>query len=488
MNIARLTILMILSCLFWTLSSHAQEDSSDPDDVRIYVSPDEQLVNPKILKYKGEKASLIDWGRLKESKFLDLDQWRVDIRVKQNEPRWRRNLQERRLREKMGYILDCVGNCKIYRGLGYAKVNYLSTIREGDELQTDKDSYVWAYLLDGTIIRLAPGGSITFKEFNVGEEENFVYLRMNAGNSLLWSRTGKKFKPQLIKETDSLFYPLAFSEANPVSKEKKLKEDNLFEFLESSNDTLDKYKRLNGLIKRNSDFLRKPTEYFVVMPNGTIQGKGLISEFIVLTGNKSFFKLRDKEQLSLDTEDFEQQASFYFRGFSNSDKEELETGKWYEVDAKGRTLGAKERPGTFAMGEFITKNIPTILIARELLFSKYSLFTQADLTERELAEEYGYRLWGKESEKNSDFSQRLRFLVEYTRRVETTNLLVAEQFKKKLEKKGEKWNSSEYSQDFYRKAMGDFYNYREGASIFSGVKESLNSERKPFWKKIKSKK
>ncbi len=480
---------ILITFLFATSWSLAQEElaKSEDEKVRIYVSPDEQLVNPEILKFKGEQASLIEWDRLEESKFLDLDQWRVDIRVKQKEPRWRRNLQERRLREKMGYILECVGECRLYRGLGYANVGYLSTIREGDELQTKDDSYVWVYLLDGTMVRLSPQGSITFKEFNIGLKENFLYLRLNAGNSLVWSRRTNELEAQSIKETDSLFFPLSLGEANPPRREKKLDEEDLFKFLEDSNDTFVKYEKLNKLIKRNNVFISKKTEYFLVMPNGTIQGSSIVGEFVVLTGNKSFFKLRDKEQVGLKGEFTNPDITFYFRGFSNEDKVQLDHGKWYEVDAKGRELKNREA-GVLAMGEFVTKNIPSIFIARELLFSKYSLFTQEVLNDKELAEEYGYRLWQSRKSKNSDLEQRLNFLIEYTRRVETTNLLVAEQFKKKLERSGEKWESSEYTQDFYRKAMGDFYNYREGASIFSGVKESLNSERKPFWRKVNSKK
>lgn len=488
MNIAKIFLAL---CLIFLPKSWAKDEltQADPEKVKIYVSPDEQLINPDILKYKGEKASMIEWGRLEESKFLDLDQWRVDTRVKQREPRWRRNLQERRLREKMGYVLECVGECRLYRGLGFAKVNYLSSIREGDELQTKEGSYVWVYLLDGTLVRLSPQGSITFKEFNVGVKENFLYLRLNSGNSLVWSRTGEKFKPQAIKETDSLFFPLSFSEANPPERKKRLKEDDLFSFLENSNDTLVKYERLNSMIQRNKDFTNKKTEYFLVMPNGTVQGKNLVAEFVVLTGNKSFFKLRKPDQIGIEEEGYQQDgATFYYRGFNNTEQSQVTLGQWYVVDAKGRELQEKDKPGVLAMGEFVTKNIPTIMIARELLFSKYSLFTHEKLSERELAEEYGYRQWQSIDDENADLAQRLRFLVEYTRRVETTNLLVAEQFKKKLERSGEKWESSEYTQDFYRKAMGDFYNYREGASIFSGVKESLNSERKPFWRKVKSKK
>lgn len=453
------------------------------EKAKIYISPDQQLFREDQVSFKGEKTSLIRWGELEEDSFLDFNQWKVDLKVKENEPRWRRNLQETRLREKMGIVIECVGECRSYRGVGSARVDYLSTIREGDELQTLPHSYLWIYLMDGTIVRISPNSTITLKEMNIGKKENFVFLRLNSGNFLVWSRSGKKFKPQNFKETDPIFYPLSFLEANPDSEVLKVEEDNLYAYLERGIDYLSKYKRLNSLIEENGKPAKK-TIYFLVMPNGTIYGENLTAEAIVLTGNSSYFKIRNEEQVGLENAEPRPNPTLFYRGFKNSDSTEIQPAQWYEMDAKGRTSKVYDNPQRFGMGEFLTKNIPTILVARELLYKKNSGFTQKEMSDVDLAENYGYRQWESFEKEGSDLSLRVEFLIEYTRRAETMNLLAAEQFKNRIERRGEKWSFSIYSRDFYEDAIGKFYNYRDGVSILSGTGETLNSERKPFWKLI----
>lgn len=466
-------------------AKEAQESQQEAEgQAKIYISPDQQLFKESKINFKGERASLINWEDVDEDKYLNFNQWKVDLKVKETEPLWRRNLQERRLRERMGYVLECVGICKNYRGVGFAKVDYLSTIREGDELQTGEDSYLWVFLFDGTLLRISPNSTITMKELNIGREENFVFIRVNAGNVLSWSRSGKEFVPQNFKETDPLFLPLSFLQANPETQNLKVKENDLFAYLEQSTNYLGKYERLNNLIKKNKE-KKKPTLYFFVMPNGTVFGRDLVAEFIVLTGNKSYFKLRNEEQVGLkEKAEKEETATFYFRGFNNTAEESLSEGKWYQIGAKGRVLQEYDDPRSFAIGEFVTKNIPTILVARELFYQKYSTFTQDKMDDQKLAENHGYRQWEPFSMEEGDMKLRLKFLIEYTRRAETTNLLAAEQFKKRLERRGEKWASSIYTREFYERAMGKFYNYRDGVSILSGTGETLNSEKKPYWKII----
>lgn len=465
-------------------SEKSPQGQASQEKTRILVSPDQQLIPQKEVVYKGERASLVEWEELDEKRFLDFERWKLDLKVKEQEPRWRINLQERRLLEKIGYVIECVGECRLYRGLGYARVDYLSTLREGDELQTLEDSYLWAYMMDGTLMRLSPNGSISFKEINVGTEENFIHLRLNAGNTLILSRHQRKLVPQNFKETDSLFLPLSFLEANPKDPSRSVNEDDLFAYLEETVNHKERYTRLNSLIEANSRERFKDTEFFLVMPNGTIRGRNLSAEFVVLTGNKSYFKVRDHKQLGLVGDEEVSGATFYFRGFNNTDRRDVDVGKWYEVGVKGRSLSAASDSNRFNISEFVTKNIPSILIARELMFTKYSEFIHRSLSERKLAEDHGYRRWGALQNEGSDLNLRVKYLIEFTRRMETNTLLVAEQFKRRLEQRGESWSSSEYSAAFYERAMGDFYNYRQGVNISDGRGSSLNSERKPFWKKI----
>ena len=391
---------------------------------------------------------------------------------------------ERRLSEKVGYVIDCVGECRLYRGLGFSKVGHLSTVREGDELLTSPGSYLWLYLLDGTMMRMSPNGSVTLKEINIGIKENFLYARLNAGNILWWSRQSNTFKANDFKETDTLFLPLSLYEAKGRSLKAKLDEDDLFAFLETLDDHAQKFDRLNSLIRESNEVFSKPTLSFLVFPNGSVVGKNIVAEFVVLTGNKSYFKQRTTEQIGLAGEVDQPELNFYYRGFNKKDNYFVEPGRWYEVGAKGRTVLSAENPSRFAIGEFLTRNIPTILIARELMFQKYSSFFHKRYSGKSLARRFGYRLWGSSEKAGDDLELRIKFLTEYTRRIETTNLLVAEQFKKKLEKEGDPWKYSQYNPGFYRRAMGSFYNYRDGVSILGDKSEALNSERKPFWKKI----
>ena len=475
-----------------SLSSLAQQEiveaqgasSSNEEKVKIFVGPDQQVKPVEEVFFAGERRSTIDWKNLEEDRFLSLSGWKNHLKLKEKVPKWRRNLMERRLNEKVGYVLECVGECRLYRGLGFSKVNYLSSIREGDELLTSEGSYLWVYMLDGTIMRMAPDGSVSLKEINIGEKENFIYARLNAGNILWWSRQASEFKEKKYKETDSLFLPLSLYEAKGPSLKNKLDEDNLFSFLETQNDFSQKYTRLNKLIKKSNEVFSKPTLSFLVFPNGSVLGENLIGEFIVLTGNKSYFKQRTVQEVGFSGEVKQGKLNFFYRGFRKDSNYLVEPGRWYEIGEKGRTILAAKDPSRFAIGEFVTRNIPTILTARELMFQKYSSFFHQKIGGQALARRFGYRLWGDFSKKGTDSNQRIKFLKEYTRRIETTTLLVAEQFKKKLEKEGDSWKYSKYDARFFRKAMGSFYNYRDGVNILGGKSESLNSERKPFWKKI----
>lgn len=460
-----------------------KEKAEASEKTRILIGTDQQLKPQESLDYQGKKASLVNWEDVDERRFLDFERWKVDLAVKEKQPRWRINLKERRLLERVGFVIECVGECRLYRGTGYARVDYLSSLREGDELQTLGDSYLWAFMMDGTLMRMSPKGSVTFKEINVGVKENFLFTRLNSGNILFMSRYQKTLKFQDFRETDSLFLPLTLLDANPKDASEVLTEDNLFAYLEESTNHKKTYDRLNQLIEANKR-QTKPTEFFVVMPNGTVQGRNLTAEFIVLQGNKSYFKLRDSKQLGLSEEVEFEPATFSFRGFSNTNTQEIDVGKWYEVEEKGRAVQDIKPPDAFKIGEFVTKNIPSILVARELFFKKYSDFIHDPLSEKDLAKNHGYRQWGALEREGSDLNLRLKFLKEYTRRSETNSLLVSEQFRKRLKQRGEEWTYSKYSKDYYSRAMGDFLNYSEGGNILSGSKDALNSTRKPYWKMI----
>ncbi len=465
----------------------ATGDSSNIDEFKLYRKNQGVQFN-----FKGVKKSLIEWKRIKPDNWLSLDHWKKSRVRKDQEPEWKLNLTERNLKELVGRFLECVGDCRIYRGEGFSTSQYKSSVRELDEIITQSDSYAWIAMMDGTLVRISPNTSLSFKEINIGKSENFIHLRINSGNILVLNRESLLYKERNLRETDKLFLPLSKNEANIEEVKITLDEKDLSNFIAEDTKVLKHYKKLNALISENNEFVNnKPTYTFVVMPNGTVYGKNMQTEFVVLLGGESFVKRRtyEEQKLVLKEEVSESPVEFFYRGFENIERFTLEPGVWYQVAAKGREIAAHEDPLKFQIGEYLTSNIPSILIARELLLKKHSqfLFTE-NPSRKDLAENSGYRLWGKIDEPGEDLNLRLKFLFEYTRRIETTNLVVAQQFRRKASERGELTKSMVYDQSFYRKALEDYIVSRQSEIIVDTDREVLNSTRKPFWKIINGKK
>jgi hypothetical protein len=462
-------------------------DKSSLDEFKLYRKNQGVQFN-----FKGVKKSLIEWDRLKTDNWLSLDHWKKSRIRKDQEPEWKLNLTERNLRELAGRFLECVGDCRVHRGEGFSTSQYNSSVRELDEIITLPNSYAWIAMMDGTLVRVSPNTSLSFKEINIGEKENFIHLRINSGNILILNREAFTYKERNLRETDKLFLPMSNNQANPEEQKITLNEKDLSNFIAEDTKVLEHYKKLNEKILSNNEIVKsKPTYTFVVMPNGTLYGKNLQAEFVVLLGGESYVKRRsyEEQKFSSKEEAEESPVDFFYRGFENKNKFTLEPGVWYQVAAKGREILPHEDPLKFQIGEYLTSNIPSILMARELLLEKHSEFLFSENPSRkDLAEKAGYRLWGKIDEPGEDLNLRLKFLLEYTRRIETTNLVVAQQFRRKASDRGELTTSMVYDQSFYRKALEDYIVSRQSEIIVDTDREVLNSTRKPFWKIINGKK
>lgn len=106
----------------------------------------------------------------------------------------------------------------------------------------------------------------------------------------------------------------------------------------------------------------------------------------------------------------------------------------------------------------------------------------------ELARQHGYRLWGALTGlPKQDLRKRLEFLQEYTRRIETTNLLERSKFKNRLTLRGEEYITEPFSNRFYIRALKDYYFNRLKLSKVKDDRESLNSTAHPFWVKVRHK-
>lgn len=436
--------------------------------------------------FKNQTQSVTPWGHIKADSFLSFQEWKNDTDLKAIYPDWQKILSERNLKEKVGNVFECVGVCRVDRGESFFNASHRTPVYEGDEFQTVGDSYAWIYLLDGTMVRLSPHSSITFNEFNIGVEKNFINARLNAGNILWLSRFESTYEEVNIRETDVLFFPLKTYEANPVTEIKPYLEQDLLELIEESSTHLNHYKALNAVIEKNNPITRKkPTYAFLVMPNATVMGTSPSLEAVVLIGGKSFINNRSSATLGLTTQ-ASSDLRIQLRGFDNKDLKAFTDDSWMVIDEKGRTLGIQEDVHLLGMGEFITKRIPSIMIGRELFLQEYSPFVFSEKPDPlVLARDYGYRLWNEK-----EMELRLSYLQEYFRRVETSNLLTSASFVRRLEARGDvigaKGQVMEYGRHFFIRALNRYYTYEDDPRTkdYNPDLENLNSTQKLLWKKM----
>lgn len=452
----------------------------------------------KAIYFKGQQRSLIEWEKSSE-KWLDLEVWKAENANRENNPDWEVLAKNRLLRENMGRVIQCIGECLLHRGLKFNNADYRSGIKEGDELTTGDDSFIWVFLLDGTLVRLSPNSSISFKEINIGIDDIFLHARMNYGNILWLTRDPRMVKESNLRETDTLFLPLSMLDANTTSEKVNYTEANLYSALTVSERDLLHSKRLNKLINENNLIIDyKPTYSFLIMPNGSVFGANLQMEFVVLDGGPSFIKKRDPSQLRLKVGEIAEEDSelsapslFYYRGFQNKQVDLLESGFWYMATKDGTGLGkSKVKNGPeYAMGEFITHRVTSLLMARELMLRKYSTFIFEDTIDSlEFAQKHGFRLWGKlVSKPLEDMGKRIEFLIEFSRRVETTNLIEREKYKTRLRQRGLKVTEMAFSREFYKKALNHYYLNERGLEKLRSDREILNSTKNPLWKKLQNK-
>lgn len=402
---------------------------------------------------KGQGYSIIPWRGIDPEGFLNIDYWLIDRELKDVTPDWRIRLRDQRHLELMGKVLKCVGTCPVYRGVDKANVEHLSRIAEGDEFRTEKDSYAWVYLVDGSLIRLGAETSVSFHEMLVSSTEIFYLLRLNYGHAFFHPRYQEEIKPNFHPETDSVFLPLMLREVNVEWFERKRfssqsDREHLTEVMDLKDLAIqDQVTQLNALKKKNNDFLKEKnrseilTKVMMVAPNVTVSAAQSSFNFIHVPGEKSWFRR------SQGTGSF----SMELRGYTNTSVPVENPDVWTEVEASGRSATISSPRGGLDVAELMTKRIQTIEFAREVWMEKYSLAILESIDRpKKLGIEYGYRLWLE-----ADLRKRQVFLSEYTRRMETTNLRSVENLLTKLEAAGET-PRRELSAHIYEKALNHY--------------------------------
>lgn len=411
------------------------------------VSPEKAVID-LAEPNKGQGYSIIRWNEIDPEKWMNIKSWMIEREIKDANPEWKIRLREANHLELVGKILQCRGTCSVYRGINKANVQHLSRLIEGDELRTEKDSVAWVYLMDGSLMRLSSETSVSLNEFNISNSSFLILARLNHGH-VFWSpRFKNEFQKDSAPETDSHSLPLLVRQANleffdrevykTESSEIRLREHS--ELHESGIE--DQLVALNRMkVENNPGFIS--TKVMFVAPNGTVVAKNAAFDMVHMTGGLTWFKKRSQEE----GEEF----NLHLRGYMATDVKTISENEWYEVESNGRSYSKMDSPlGFLQVLELLTKRIQTIEFAREFWVRDFTIPIMKAIGSPELmARDFGYKLW------DFELANRFDFLLEYTRRIETTNLRSVENLLVKLENLGEK-PRKEISDDLYRASLNHY--------------------------------
>ena len=408
------------------------------------VRPKQVEVDSKPLR--GQGHSLIPWHEIDPDSWLSVDLWLLHRNLKDKDPDWKMRLRNDRQTEHMGKVLQCRGKCEVYRGITKATVQHLSRIDEGDEFITGPDSIAWVYLIDGSLVRIGPSSSVSFQEINWSEGQVFILARLQKGHVFWHNRNPNDFPEELSPETDAISLPLLLREANAAWFERDLfqkqsEADRSIEMMTQERVVAKKQiKKINELRKLNNASKIPSTQVMMVAPNVTLVANGTSFDLFHSLGGKSHFKKRKGVEGNA--------LNIQLRGYTEYDFTPITEEAWYEVETNGRAHSrVANTTGALEITELLTKRIKTLELAREFWMEKYTLPIVKSIEKpKELSTKHGYKLW------NKDFAPRYDFLIEYTRRMETTNLKAMNNIMKKVEGNVE-YYQNEMGQEHYRSAL-----------------------------------
>lgn len=403
----------------------------------------------------SQTNSLIDWKKIDYDEWLSFDEWKERERFKEGNPDYESTLRAQITDELVGRVIHCIGSCRIFRGEGFSNGQHLSSVKEGDEIVTLSDSFIWIYLLDGTIVYLAAESSLSFNEINLSKETPFLFARLNMGGLAWFSRSSLPVEMESLRTTDPLFKSLPLESANSVRPSFK---NDLFAMLEDEeSERSEQVAKVNEWIVKNNVWANGQKNYsFLIFPNGSVSGTNLNVHILSILGDKSYLKVHGENFWKKKSHQVKTDAKFHFRGFVKSELYELDS-LWYEISGDGREITPAESHPLLHSFEQLQKRIPTILLAREILHDRYGKEVIKSLNSPSLlSKRYGHRLWGDITDSESDLFKRFSFLKEYTRRIETSNLLMSSKLKKRLEERGEKMQSMTFDRHFLGRSLDEY--------------------------------
>ena len=365
---------------------------------------------------KGQQHSLIPWSSQVPEDFLSIEKWLAERSLKDKNPDWKLRLREFEHTENVGKILQCKGICEVHRGSMKAKVQHLSQLIEGDELKTGVDSSAWIYLMDGSLLRLGSETSVSLTEFNISKESAYHFYRLNQGHVFWHPRNNLEFGLDMAPETDYFNLPLLVREANQAFFERQIFQtqndfERSHEIIKLEETAIkQQIQMLNELKVKNNKLSLIKSKMVFVAPNSSVISEGESFDLIYKIGGKAYLKRKNIDE----SHSFKLQL----RGYSQTELSEIGELKWYEVSENGRAFSHAEADlGYLEITELLTKRIKTFELAREIWLEKYTAPILASIEKKdEMAVKHGYKLW------DQDIAKRFDFLLEYVRRIETTNL------------------------------------------------------------------
>ena len=392
--------------------------------------------------FKDQPRHIIDWERLDPYNWLDFNYWKAQRAQRDRYPDWRLRMRDSQHTEKVAQVIQCYNQCLANNREGDHYLQYMSRIYEGDEVVTRANSYAWILLADGTILRMSPNTSLSFNDLNITVEKSQFYIRLNSGHIYVESRYLGKFSPVNLAESDSIFLPLLEKEANRqyymIQEFKDLSDDVGLNYQLAKNPGHNlQYHRLNQLISRESTPYRRDSEIILAIANITLLSSNASFETWHGSFSKSLIKKYSYTQNFEPSEELAPRLTAYFRGYNNLKNQDLADGRWYEMDVNGRQLSDADLTNhKISSTETFVKRIPSIHLAREILLRRnfgFNFWQKSQWNEKKIAVDYGHRLWNVKDE--NEIEKRKEFLLEFIRRVETSNLNSVGELQYKKEKK-----------------------------------------------------
>jgi len=402
----------------------------------------------------NEFKDLTNWKDLDPNSWFELSDWIKSREFKDSTPEWRTFLRNKRNAEIVGRVIKCIGVCRYYHGLKPIDSHFQTVLREGDEFITEQNSYAWISLIDGTLIRIAPKSSLTLTEVNLSAKKTFFLVRLNYGQINTQARIHGQFEALNRPETDLAFYPLMLKEANrefySIQEYRQFDEiDKLTYGITENPGHVLQYKALNEKTQQSLNIIKnRVSEIFVYTANASLKLTNSHLNIFYAVNGKTHFKVSKEIKNFKNTNSSIQQFSVGLRGYNNKTLVDTDYEVWYEVDERGVEINQNDSLAQkYTITESFLERIPTIQLAREILFLKHGSEIYAEnISKNDLAKFYLYYLWDDETE----MTKRSEFLDEYIRRVETTNLAAMGKVFKDIP-------IEEYDKTFYEKAMEKHY-------------------------------